>query len=43
MFGNKTNIEKARKATSIETAKRELYFEPNVIDPRNYINLESNI
>lgn len=40
MFGNNTNIEKTRKATSIETAKKELYFPPNIIDPRNYINLE---
>ena len=41
MFGNNTNIEKTRKATSIETAKKELYFPPNIIDPRKYIKLEN--
>ena len=43
MFGNNTKIEKTRKATSIETAKKELYFPPNIIDPRKYIKLENFI
>lgn len=40
MFKDNQQIKKHRKATSIESAKDELYFEPQVIDPRAYINIE---
>jgi hypothetical protein len=39
VFNSNENIRKSRKATSIESAKKELYFKPNNIDPRKYINI----
>lgn len=39
MFTNNQQIRKHRKATSIESAENELYFEPQIIDPRSYINI----
>ena len=40
MFNSKIDITKTKKSTSIESAKSELYFEPLIIDPRKFINLE---
>lgn len=39
MFGKDNGIRKYRKATGIDEAKKELYFPPLVIDPRNHINI----